>query len=315
MYLRCVIRWLAFGGQPGHVDADLLAGFLAGRRRVCSAATVNMDIKALRAFYRVQLAWGAIEAGELARLPRQRKPAARLPRYLTDDQVADVLAACPDTFVGRRDRAIVLTIYATGLRASELAAMHVSHFIDADLLFVHGKGGKVRYVPVGAALGHILSAYLVERRATRPRKGGMMWVTERGRPLASGRSIWRIVSTRIWQAIGLQAGLHRIKRGGGRPWTGHFPHELRAGCATALLQAGMPLPAIADLLGHASMATTARYTGADLEHLRAAVRHHPRALRAAGKSGSLDSSDMNRWNVPRSNSLDEATPTAARRRR
>lgn len=315
MYLRCVLRWLAFGGVPGHVDQALLARFLSGRRQRCAQATVNMDIKALRAFYRLQVAYGSAPAGHADKIPKLRKPPARLPRYLTDEQIGEVLAACDDGFLGRRDFAILMTLYATGMRASELVGMHVSHFIDGDLLYVVGKGGKARYVPVGDTLGRALAQYMDGRRRVRRAKGGPLWVDATGKPLASGRSIWRIVSKRIWQALGVRAGLHRIQRGGGRPWTGHFPHELRASCATALLASGMDLRAIAELLGHESLDTTAGYASVDLGQLKRAAGHHPRALRADGASGSLASSAMNRENVARSNCLDEATPTAPRRKR
>lgn len=315
MYLRGVTRWLASGGEPGHVDESALISYLAGRRRTCALATVNMDIKALRAFYRLQVQYGATPANHLDKIPRQRKPPPRLPRHLTDEQIGEVLAGCDDSFLGRRDFAILLTLYATGMRASELVAMHVSHFMDGDLLYIIGKGGKARYVPVGDTLRAALLAYMDGRHRVRRTKGGALWVDATGRPLASGRSIWRIVSKRIWQALGLRAGLHRIPRSGGRPWTGHFPHELRASCATVLLANGMPLPAIAELLGHDSLDTTARYAAVDLALMRGAIKHHPRALRAPGASGSLDSSAMKREKVSRLNCLDDVTPTAPKRRR
>ena len=315
MYLASVSRWLASGGEPGHVDTELLARYLASRRKTCAQATVNVDIKAIRAFYRLQVAYDDAPASHLGKIPRQRKPPARLPRYLTDEQVGEVLAGCDESFLGRRDFAILLTLYATGMRASELVAMHVSHFMDGDLLYVIGKGGKARYVPVGDTLRVALLAYMGWRRRVRRTKGGALWVDASGRPLASGRSIWRIVSKRIWHALGLRAGLHRIQRGGGRPWTGHFPHELRASCATVLLANGLPLPAIAELLGHDSLDTTAQYAAVDLAMIRAAAAHHPRALRADGASGSLASSAMKREKVVRSNCLDEATPTAPSRSR
>lgn len=314
MYVRCVVRWLVFGGAPGHVDAELLARFLGGRRRTCAAATVNMDIKALRAFYRVQASWDALADGHLLRLPAQRKLPARLPRWFSDDQVGEILAACPDTFIGRRDRAILLTLYATGMRAGELASMQISHFIDDDLLYIEGKGRKVRYVPVGPVLAAALVAYRKDRATTRPGKGGAFWVCSDGRGLRNGRSIWEIVSKRIWLALGLRSGLHRVNRGG-RPWTGHFPHELRSSCATALLRNGMALPAIADLLGHADVATTALYAAVDLEQLKLAARHHPRAFRAEGTSGSADSAPMKTANVARLKSEQDPTPTARKRSR
>lgn len=314
MYVRAVVRWLEFGGQPGHVDRELVARFLATRRRSCAAATVNMDIKALRAFYLSQLSWGDVPAAHVQRLPRQRKPPARLPRALDDAQVGEILAACPDTFIGRRDRVMLMTLYATGIRAGELLRMHASHVIDGDLLFIQGKGGHDRYVPMGDMLARAIDGYLQDRRAVRSVKGGALWVRGNGAPLRGAGSVWAIVSKRIWQALGLRSGTGCIQRGG-RPWTGHFPHEMRSSCATALLARGMPLPAVAELLGHADMATTALYTAMDLDHLRGAVAHHPRALRAEGTSGSAASPDMKALNAARLNCLDDSTPTAPRRRR
>ena len=315
MYVRAVVRWLLFGGAPGHVDSALLARYLAQRRQKCAQASINMEIKALRAFYRHQANWDAVPPDHVNRLPRQRKPPRKLPRYFTDDQIAAIFDACPDTFVGRRDRAILMTLYATGMRAGELAGMAIGDFIDGDLLYIAGKGGRDRYVPVGATLGPALMGYLADRATTRPGKLSAFWLRADGRALRNGRSIWEIVSKRIWQALGLRSGLHRVSRGG-KPWTGHFPHEMRSSCATSLLHNGMPLAAVAELLGHADMATTALYIGVDIDHLRRAAAHHPRALRTTpGASGSLASSDMKRLNVPRSKSLDDDTPTAPRRRR
>lgn len=313
MYVRGVCRWLAFGGHVGHVDRALLARYLASRRSGRSTATVNMDIKALRAFYAHQARWDDLVPGHLAELPRQRKPPQRLTRFLTDAEVGEVLAICPDTFIGRRDRTMILMIYATGLRASELAQVDISHIIDGDLLYVEGKGGHARYIPLGPTLGRALDAYIRERATTRPGKAGTLWVRANGRALRNGRSVWEIVSKRMWQALGLRGGLSAVSRGG-KPWTGHYPHELRASCATALLRGGMPLPAVAELLGHADMATTALYTDVDLDMLRAAVAHHPRALRA-GASGNADNPAMNALNCSRVKSLDDATPAARKRMR
>jgi integrase/recombinase XerD len=281
LYGGAVRAWLRAGGAPGHVDGTVLARWLARRRQSCAVATVNLDLKALRAFYRLQIELGEATAADLARLPKQRKVPARLPRWLSDAQIGEVLGLCPiESFVGLRDYAIVLTLYATGLRASELAGMAVGDLIDGDTLYVVGKGGKARYVPTGEQLAGVLDGYLHARGRTRKGKRSAFWLRADGRPLRNGRSIWEIVSKRIWAALGIRAGLHRVGRGG-RPWTGHFPHELRASFATALLHRGMPLTAIAELMGHADVATTALYLGVDLEQLRAAAKLHPRALRVS----------------------------------
>lgn len=281
LYLGAVRRWLAAGGTVGHVDGALLARWLARRRDCCAPATVNLDVKALRAFYRCQHGWGSCSDLDLARAltPRQRKPPPRVVRWLTDAQVGEVLGALPlDTFLGLRDYAIVLTLYGCGLRAGELAAMEVPDLIDGQLLYVRGKARRDRYVPVGEQHAGVLAGYLHARAGLRPGKRNAFWLKRDGRPLRNGRSIWEIVSKRIWQALGLRSGLHRVSRGG-PAWQGHYPHLLRASFATALLHRGMPITAIAQLMGHASTATTAYYLGVDLAHLRRAAACHPRAFR------------------------------------
>lgn len=279
LYLGAVRRWLAAGGEPGHVDGLVLGRYLAARRAAVAVNTVNLDLKGLRAFYRLQRDCGDASDADLARLPRQRKAPTRMPRWLTDAQVGEVLAACPlDTFIGLRDYAMLLTLYVTGLRASELIGMELGDLVDGDLLFVRGKGGKHRYLPLGEALAGVLAGYLHARSTRRPGKRNAFWLRADALPLRSGRSAWEIVSKRIWQALGRRAGLHCIGRGG-KPWSGHYPHALRASFATALLHRGMPITAIAQLMGHADVATTAHYLGVDLEHLRSASACHPRAKR------------------------------------
>jgi site-specific recombinase XerD len=321
LYLGSLRRWLAAGGEPGHVNSALLARWLAIRRQRVATATVNLDIKALRAFYRLQRSWESVADADLQRLPRQRKPPSRTVRWLTDEQVGEVLGACPlDTFIGLRDYAMLLTLYVTGVRASELAGMQLGDVIDREVLFVRGKGGKDRYVPIGEQLAGVLDGYVHARSGTRPGKRSAFWLKADGKPLRNGRSVWEIVSKRIWHALGQRGGLHRVGRGG-KPWTGHYPHALRASFATALLHHGMPLTSIAQLMGHSSVDTTAHYLGVDLPYLKAAAARHPRALRVAsveiqpGLSGSATSPARNERNAARESCLQLSTPTAPRRSR
>lgn len=286
LYMGTVERWFAAGGSPGHVDLDLLQAWLRRRRLSTSAATVNLEIKGLRAFYRYAEVFHDLPAGERRKIPRMKRVPERLPRYLTDAEVGQVLGRLPlDTFVGLRDYAILLTLYTTGLRAGELIRMRTDHLLPDGLLYVEGKGGADRYVPVGEQLAGVLEGYLHARAALRPGKTHTFWLSRTGRPLRNGRSVWEIASRRIWQALGIDGGLCKVRRGG-RPWQGHYPHELRAAFATTLMQSGCPLPAIAGMMGHARMETTARYLGVDLEHLRRAALLHPRALRQNGRSSS-----------------------------
>lgn len=280
LYVGAVRRWLAAGGLPGHVDARTLQVFLAQRRDVLAPASVNVELKALRAFYRWLESWGEAAAGSRAVIPRQRKVPLRAPRWLTDSEVGLVLGACPlKTFDGLRDHALILAIYATGLRSGEVWRMELGDFLEDDgVLFCRGKGGKHRYVPTGEQLAGVLSGYLHARASRRPGKRLAFWIRDDGLPFRGPREVWRRVSQRIWDGLG-EAGGVRALRAGGRPWSGHYPHELRASFATALLHRGMPLTAIAQLMGHADVATTAHYLGVDEQYLRAATDRHPRALR------------------------------------
>lgn len=280
LYVAAVTRWLRAGGEPGHVDVDRLMRYLARRREATSIGTVNVDLKALRAFYRQQQGWGDLPASDVGKIPRGRRPPARLPRPLSDAEIGEVLGSLPlDTFLGLRDYTLVRLLYETGLRASEAAGMELGDLVDDGTLFVRGKGGKDRYVPLSATLTGVLAGYLVARGRQRPGKRNALWVKVNGRPLRNGRSIWEIVSRRLWAALGPRGGNLRRLRGCGVPWQGHYPHALRASFATALLRSGCPITCIAQMMGHSDVATTALYLGVDLNMLRVAASHHPRALR------------------------------------
>lgn len=290
LYLGAVGRWLAAGGSPGHVDVELVRHWLHRRRLRTSVATVNLDIKSLRAFYRYAEVFHDVPAVERMKIPRMRRTPLRLPRWLSDEEVGRVLGRLPlDTFLGLRDYAMIMTLFATGLRAGELIRMQTSHLVGDGMLYVQGKARRDRYVPLGTPLEGVLEGYLHARAGLRPGKGQSFWLAYTGRPLRNNRSVWEIVSRRIWQALGVEGSLSKVSRGG-RPWQGHYPHELRAGFATELLRSGCPLTAIAELMGHEQLETTARYLGVEIEHLRGAARLHPRALRQNGMTSSPKSS-------------------------
>ena len=271
--------WLGAGGAVGHLDVNLFATYLAARRRRLAPNTVNIDIKALRNFYGVQALWGDCDPVEACKLPKMQRVPPRLPRFLLPADIGAVLGSLPlDRFTGLRDYTIILTLFSTGLRASELAGMTVSSLVDRTVYVHGGKGRRDRYVPFGEELECTLAGYLAARQRLRPGKQSALWLRSNGTPLRSGRSIWEIVSKRVWDALhGLQ-GFVRI-RGNGKPWQGHYPHELRASFATALLRGGCSITAIAQMLGHADLSSTARYLGVDMDLLRAAAARHPRARR------------------------------------
>lgn len=282
LYVGGVRRWLAAGGRADRIDPGVLQRFLMARRAVLAPASMNVELKALRAFYGWLETLDEAPPGSRAALPRLRKVPQRVPRWLTDAEVGAVLGACAlDTFDGLRDYALLLTLYVTGLRSGEIARMETPDLVDYQALFVRGKGGRERWVPLGAQLGGVLDGYLHARAGRRPGKRNAFWVRADGTPLRGRREVWRIVSARIWAGLPVARGLGvEAVRGCGKPWSGHYPHELRASFATALLHRGAPLTAIAQLMGHADVATTAHYLGVDGAHLRAAMACHPRAFRA-----------------------------------
>lgn len=291
LYMGTVERWFAAGGSPGHVDLELLQGWLRRRRLQASVATVNLEIKGVRAFYRYAQVFHDVPATELHKIPRMKKLPPRLPRWLSDEEIGMVLGRLPlDTFVGLRDYAMILTLYVTGLRAGELIRMRTDHLLAGNQLYVEGKARRDRYVPIGRQLAGVLEGYLHARAALKPGKTHAFWLSRHGLPLRNGRSAWEITSRRIWQALGVEGGIGKLSRGG-RPWQGHFPHELRASFATVLMKNGCPITAIAEMMGHARLETTARYLGVDLEHLRGAARLHPRARRQNGISSSAGQSE------------------------
>jgi integrase/recombinase XerC len=157
---------------------------------------------------------------------------------------------------GMRDRAIVETLYATGLRVSELASLRVRD-VSGDTVTVTGKGGKVRTVPLGRPAQRALDHYI---REGRPRLAGddigpELWVGARGGPMGS-RSLRRAVSKHV----------------------ATFPHAIRHSFATHLLEGGADLRTVQDLLGHTDLATTQIYTAVTRKHLRGMYdQSHPRA--------------------------------------
>lgn len=279
-YLAVLRRYsaVAHDGAP-----DPVRRYLHARARVLAPASLNLEISALRAWFR----W--VEhtdpgAWRPESFPRMRRAPQRLGFTLTDADVGLLLAA-PDlgTFVGFRDHVIMATLYQCGLRASELAQLHMGDVLMDGTLYVHGKGGRDRVVPYGGAWRVLLEEYLARRAGTRPGKRSALFVTRHGRPLRDGRSVWVIVNRYARRALGLACGYTRLEAAArGRPWRGHYPHQLRGAFATELLKRGVGIMAIAQMLGHEDVATTARYAAVDLGALRVAAALHPRAKRGDG---------------------------------
>jgi integrase/recombinase XerD len=253
------------------VDGPLLARFiteLAGGtdgRPPAAAATLQRKIACLRSFYRHLRREGLINSDPAAELKPPRSK-VKLPRVLSRDQV-NLLLAQPvgDSPGSQRDRALLETMYACGLRASEAITLALPELdLRAGLLIARGKGSKERLVPVGRSALQALERYLEQGR---PALVGLrdephVFVNLRGKPL-SRQGLYKIVQ-RNARSAGLDASMS--------------PHTLRHTFATHLLAGGCDLRSLQEMLGHADIGTTQIYTHLTNERLRD-VYHgaHPRA--------------------------------------
>ena len=236
-------------------EADLF-GFLASRKgRASSAARL---VSSLKRFYQYCLRERRIAADPTLKLdPPKRVP--RFPKTLSESDVEALLDA-PDVAkpLGLRDRAMLETLYATGLRVSELVALKIFEVnLDAGVLRVMGKGSKERLVPLGEEAVDWISRYLARRKGT----ADALFLTARGAGMTR------------------QAFWHLIRRYGARSIPGKklSPHVLRHAFATHLINHGADLRVVQMLLGHADISTTQIYTHVARERLKALhAKHHPR---------------------------------------
>ncbi len=221
-----------------------------------SKTTMSRKASSVRAFYRDAVLRGGavVNPFDGVSTPKLGKP---LPHALPSRSLAAAIDAIDTSEpLGLRDRAIVETLYATGLRVSELASLRIRD-VSGDTVVVVGKGGKTRMVPQGRPAQRALDRYL---SAGRPHlvteaSGHHLWVGARGGPMGP-RSLRRAVSSRV----------------------ATFPHAIRHSFATHLLEGGADRRTVQDLLGHTDLATTQIYTAVTRKHLRGMYdQSHPRA--------------------------------------
>jgi integrase/recombinase XerD len=240
-----------------------------GRPRF-APSSIARALVAVRSFHRFCVDEGLLTVDPSEQVGAPRVPQG-IPKALTEPEVESLLdAVVGDSARALRDRAIVESLYATGVRISELVGLDRG---DVDLaggvMRVLGKGGKERIVPVGRSAREALAVYLAHARVelirehTRSRADAeAVFLNARGGRL-SRQSCWKIVRT-----AGERAGL------GGRL----SPHVLRHSCATHMLDHGADIRVVQELLGHASLSTTQVYTKVSPERLRAVYEAaHPRA--------------------------------------
>jgi len=252
-------------GRDGHsrdVDHLLIRAFLARlHRQGVKPVSAARKLATLRTFFRYLCREGVLDRNPARSLlsPRLEK---RVPTYLDERDVALLVEMPGDGPAAVRGRAILELLYATGIRCSELVGLDVSE-IDrsARMIRVLGKGRKERIVPFGGRAGAAIDTYLPVRHQSRPRTDAL-FVNARGGRL-SDRSVRILVAKRV-KAVALA---RRVS-----------PHTLRHSFATHLLERGADLRAIQELLGHASLSTTQRYTHVNTRHLMEIYnRAHPRS--------------------------------------
>lgn len=276
-YRREVAAFVAFAvseagtSAPAEVSPATVRAYLARLyERRLSARTVERILASLRSYFRFLVGEGAVAASPAAAVPHLRAP-RRPPEVVERGDLDALFETFPDDPAGRRDRALVELLYGAGVRVAELVGVDLVDLRLGDrLLRVRGKGRRERIVPFGRAAERAIRAYLPDRAAWRRRIAGddePLFVNRRGGRLTD-RSVRRILDA----AVGRTAELRHL-----------HPHALRHAFATHLLEAGLDLRAIQELLGHASLATTQVYTTVDLARLMQVHRQsHPRSREDRG---------------------------------
>ena len=229
--------------------------------------TISRKLSSVRAFFKYLFRMGMIESNpaEPISFPIRSRS---LPRNLTVAQAEDILEKTPATGLKfARDRAMMELLYSTGIRVSELTGLNLDSIsLSPEMIKVRGKGRKERVIPFGQHAKDAIKNYLPERHGLLKRLDKAdeqaVFVNKNGSRL-SPRSVQRIVS-----AASLKAGIY----------SDVTPHVFRHTMATHLLEAGADLRSIQELLGHASVATTQKYTHLNMERLRQVFENaHPRA--------------------------------------
>ena len=247
------------------VDELALMRFVALLSQTLRASSQARYISTLRRFYRHLLARGRTSIDPTLKIAMPAKP-SRLPKVLSEAQVEALLdAPKTDTLLGQRDRAMLETLYATGLRVSELVGLRLHEVnFDMGVLRVFGKGSKERLVPLGEEAIDWLRRYLADARPALlgQRQSDDLFVTARASAMTR-QAFWQLI-----KRYALLAGMDPARLS---------PHVLRHAFATHLLNHGADLRVVQMLLGHSDISTTQIYTHIARERLKLLhAAHHPR---------------------------------------
>ncbi len=248
--------------------------FLAGLAKKCSKTTVSRKMACYRSFFKYLKRKNLLKDERLLYL-RGPKIGVRLPRVLSVDEVfALVTSPKGKDFKVLRDRAILEVLYSAGLRVSELCKLTLDDLsFELMVIRVRGKGKKERLAPFGSKAKEALLEYLPAREELllkRKKETNFLFLNQRGGAITS-RSVHRLI-----KQYALLLGLPQVS-----------PHTLRHSFATHLLESGADLRAIQEMLGHARLSTTQRYTHLDFSRLAITYdSSHPRARKSNEKKHS-----------------------------
>jgi len=258
-YINDLTDMIAFMRERGSLDKRAVRAYMMHMHNQYARASINRKLSAIKGFFDFARRETSLETNPFAHV-RSLKKIEELPRFLTPDEAVDMIEATDKL----RDQAILELLYSTGIRVGEIERMDCSD-VDPGSGFIRvlGKGSKQRMVPVGVHALNAIGAYLRTRGINDPiYVNAPLFLNKFGTRLSS-RSIRRIV---------------------GR-WSGHAaisrqisPHVLRHSFATHLLDAGADLRSIQEMLGHASLSTTQRYTHLGVDKLMEVYdKAHPKA--------------------------------------
>lgn len=236
--------------------------YLNGKKM--SSSSINRHLSSIRSFYSFLLNKKKVDSSpfELVSGPKKEK---KLPNYLQYDEFLDLVSTCDETDLGLRNRMILELLFASGVRVSELVNIKIK---DIDFknreIKIFGKGKKTRIVYFNKTCQAVMSKYVIEARQSilNGKKHEFLFVNHLGNPLTR-----RGVADILNRAIMKSSVKHKIS-----------PHTLRHTFATLLLNEGMDIREVQELLGHARLATTSIYTHVSNEELRKVyLQSHPRA--------------------------------------
>ena len=245
------------------ITSEKISGFIHSLKRL-KATSISRHLSAIRAFHKYLLNEEFVDSNP-AELVDSPKLGRRLPSTLTKQEMEKILDQ-PYTKddLGRRNKAILEFLYATGVRMSEMINFTTKNFLpEVDWVRIIGKGNKERLVPIGVKGKEALMDYLENSRPhlSKPFSEDIMFLNKRGKKLTR-MGAWKVIKRYI-ENVGIKKKV--------------TPHTFRHSFATHLLDAGADLRAVQEMLGHADISTTQVYTHIDNDFIKQEHRdHHPR---------------------------------------